>query len=26
MSPPGYLPPADLLRWLDQNVGTPAAQ
>lgn len=25
MSPPGYLPPADLLRWLEQNAGTPSA-
>ncbi len=26
MSPPGYLPPAELLRWLDQNVGAQPAQ
>ena len=25
MSPPGYLPPAELLRWLDENVGNRAA-
>lgn len=24
MSPPGYLPPAELLRWLDENVGNKA--
>ncbi len=26
MSPPGYLPPAELLRWLDENAGTKQAQ
>ncbi len=26
MSPPGYLPPAELLSWLDANVGSPQAK